>query len=191
MNMHDFAEDLRRAVDTIKNGGIILYPTDTIWGIGCDATNNAAVRRIFQLKKRAKNKSMIILVSDVDQLFQYVDNPSALLLEYVTGAEKPTTAIYHGAKNLPAMLLANDSSVAIRIPADDFCQQLIKGAATAIVSTSANISGQNPASQFEDIPMEIQIEVDYIAEHRRHENLSQQASAIVRLNEKGEIERLR
>jgi L-threonylcarbamoyladenylate synthase len=189
--MREFEEDLQQAVKVISGGGIILYPTDTIWGIGCDAKNESAINRIFRLKKRALNRSMIILVADNDHLHQYVNNPSPILLEFINNSKNPITAIYSNAKNLPGLLLGSDGSVAIRIPDDDFCQQLIKEADTPIVSTSANISGEENGAEFKKISMEIKNGVDYVVEHRRDEIISTQPSAIIMLNEKGKIEKLR
>lgn len=189
--MHEFEEDLQQAVKVISGGGIILYPTDTLWGIGCDATNETAINRIFLLKKRAMNRSMIILVANNDHLHQYVNNPSPLLLEFINNSKKPTTAIYANAKNLPGLLLGSNGSAAIRIPDDHFCQQLIKEAKTPIVSTSANISGEENGAEFKKISRKIKNGVDYIVEYRRDEVISTQPSSIIMLNKKGKIKKLR
>lgn len=184
-------KEIEKTCQILNEGGIILYPTDTIWGIGCDATNAAAVQRIFSLKKRAETKSMIILVDDLGMVDHYVTDPSPKIQAYLSQTNQPTTAIYNNAKNLPANLVNQDGTIAIRIVHDTFCNQLIKQLGKPIVSTSANISGEPYPKNFTTVSMSIKNGVDYIVQHRLNDLSAPNPSAIIRLNESGEIERLR
>ncbi len=136
-------EDILKASDVLKKGGIILYPTDTIWGIGCDATNEEAIKKIYRLKKRDEKKSMIILVAESEEIQSYVSKPSEKLLGFLALQEKPATAIFENAINLPSVIINQDGTIAMRIIKDDFCRELIKKLNAPLVSTSANISGEN------------------------------------------------
>ena len=137
-------DEVRKAGITILEGGIILYPTDTIWGIGCDATNPDAVQKVYQLKQRSDHKSMLVLMNGISMLSRYLDRIPESAKEIIASAVKPTTIIYPGAKNFAPNLLAEDGSIGIRITSDPFCQQLIELTDKPIVSTSANISGKPP-----------------------------------------------
>lgn len=154
--------DLREAVKVIKSGGILLYPTDTVWGIGCDATNPTAISRIFALKRRADSKALISLVGSVEMLSQWVDLDSNLK-EYISGFQRPTTVIYQGVKGLANNLISEDGSAAIRITSESFSGKLCELTGVPIVSTSANISGDIAPRTFAEIKEEIKTGVDYVA----------------------------
>ncbi len=189
--MAGFDKDIDRSLATLTSGGIILYPTDTIWGVGCDATNSDAVKKIFQLKQRPEKKSMIILVSDVEMIGRYVSNPSAQMLLFLETQTKPTTAIFENAIHLSPQLINEDGTIAIRIVQDEFCQQLILALKKPLVSTSANISGEKYPQNFIDVTEAIKNGVDYIVQHRQNEIKNSSPSSIVKLNSKGEIEIIR
>jgi L-threonylcarbamoyladenylate synthase len=176
----DFEKDMEQCLQVLKKGGLILYPTDTVWGIGCDATNAAAVERIFKLKKRADGKAMIVLVADERQVLQHVASPDLQVFDYLQEAKKPTTVIYEGAIGLADNLVAKNGSVAIRICRDEFCRHLIKRFRKPIVSTSANISGEPTARLFTDVVAEIKKGVEYIVNHRRDDMTSAQPSSLIR-----------
>ncbi|MEO6894269.1 MAG: L-threonylcarbamoyladenylate synthase [Ginsengibacter sp.] len=183
--------DITKSLASLSSGGIILYPTDTIWGIGCDATNNDAIKKIYLLKNREEKKSLIILVEDLEMLAKYVSAPSPILLSYISTAQKPTTAIFKNAINLPASLINEDGSIAIRIPKDDFCIQLIQQFQKPLVSTSANISGEKSPQNFMEVSDKIKNGVDHIVQHRQNDFSKSTPSSIIKLNEKGEIEFIR
>ena len=149
--MLPFQQDIDACLDVLQKGGLILYPTDTIWGIGCDATNEDAVKRIYQLKHRADNKAMIVLVADEKDILRHVTQPDLQIFDYIKGVTKPTTVIYEGGVGLASNLLGGDGSVAIRICGDTFCKHLIRRFRKPIVSTSANLSGYPPPQCFRDI----------------------------------------
>ena len=150
-----FETEVEEALDVLKKGGVILYPTDTIWGIGCDATSEEAVMRIYQLKKREDSKSMIILMADEREVLQYVAAPDLAVFDFLEEQTRPTTIIFEGAIGLPSNLIAADGSIAIRIVKDPFCRHLIRRLRKPIVSTSANISGQASPASFADIPQQV------------------------------------
>jgi L-threonylcarbamoyladenylate synthase len=189
--MSHFENDINHSLKVLQSGGIILYPTDTIWGIGCDATNASAVKKIFQLKKRAEKKSMIILVNDENIIGDYVSNPSQKMISFIASQKKPTTAIFKNATHLPAQLINEDGSIAIRIVQDDFCKQLIFNLKKPLVSTSANISGEKFPQIFNDVSEEIKNGVDYIVQHRQNDFRINSPSSIIKLNDKDEIEIIR
>jgi L-threonylcarbamoyladenylate synthase len=189
--MVSFENDIRNSIDVFQNSGVILYPTDTIWGIGCDATDEAAVEKIYHLKKRPEKKSMIILVAEEKQIFDYVTDPDNKIFQYLSSAEKPTTVIYQQAKNLANNLISDDGTIAIRIVEDPFCKTLIRGLKKPIVSTSANISGEPFPKTFNEISTAIKNGVDYIVQHRRDDLMSSQPSSIIKLNNEGTIEIIR
>ena len=184
-------DDIDRCAHFLSAGGIILYPTDTIWGIGCDATNKEAIDMIFRLKKRDESKSMIVLLNDHEDVFKYVTQLPPQWLETINSFTRPTTIIYPQGKNLASNLIAEDGSVALRIVADPFCKQLIKSFGKPIVSTSANVSSTPSPKQYNEISVEIKNGVDYIVNQRREEFMSQQPSAIIRLLADGSQEILR
>jgi L-threonylcarbamoyladenylate synthase len=191
MQQNNFEVDLNNCLKAIKSSGIILYPTDTIWGIGCDATDSVAVQKIFQLKKRAEKKSMIILVTDEKMIEEYVSDPSEKIIQFICSAEKPTTAIFNNAINLPSNLINEDGTIAIRIVRDEFCAQLILRLKKPLVSTSANISGEKFPQNFHEVSDEIKNGVDYIVQHRRDDFSKATPSSIITVNEQNQIKFIR
>jgi Putative translation factor (SUA5) len=189
--MVSIEDDIKNCIRSLESGGIILYPTDTIWGIGCDATNEKAVEKIFTLKKRPDKKSMIILVAGEKDIPDYVEYVDKKVLEYLSSSKKPTTVIYEYAKNIAPNLISSDGTIAIRIVKDDFCKRLIHQFKKPIVSTSANISGEAFPAHYGNISEEIKNGVDYIVQHRQNDIMSSQPSSIIKLNGEGEIEILR
>jgi L-threonylcarbamoyladenylate synthase len=181
----NFEKDIELCLQALRGGGIILYPTDTVWGIGCDATNEKAVDRIYKLKKRADSKAMIVLVAEERDVLQYVANPDRRVFDYLQEVTKPTTVIYKGAIGLAENIVSKDGSVAMRICKDEFCRNLLKRLRKPLVSTSANISAQAVAAKFEDISIDIKIGVDYIVTHRQDEKEPATPSTIVKW-EKGQ-----
>ncbi len=184
-------EDINKALEVLRNGGIILYPTDTIWGIGCDATNEEAVRKIYQLKNRDDSKSMLVLLDNEAKLNSYVTQVPELAWDLIDFATKPTTIIYPNAKNLAPNLLAEDKSVGIRITKESFSNTLCQRFKKPIVSTSANVSGEKSPSYFEMISDEIKKGVDYIVQYRQEETSNPSPSSIIKLEVDGEIKILR
>jgi len=178
--MMDFSKDIENSIKVLKQGGIILYPTDTIWGIGCDATNDDAVEKVFVAKNRPSNKSLIILVADEREVIQYVASPDLRVFDYLQSLNKPTTVIYESAIGLASNLVNEDGSIAIRIVKDEFCRHLIKRFRKPIVSTSANLSGEPSPKNFTDIPDQVKNSVDYIVQHRQQENQESVSSTIIR-----------
>jgi L-threonylcarbamoyladenylate synthase len=176
-------EDIARALEALEKGAIILYPTDTVWGIGCDATNAAAVAKIYTLKKRVDTKAMIVLVPEEQWILNYVAEPAPKVVDYIKGITKPTTVIYDHAKNLAANLIAPDESIAIRICKANFAFQLMKAFGKPIVSTSANISGFPTPMCFKDISLDIIEGVDYVVRTNQEDTELKQPSAIVKWNQ--------
>lgn len=183
--MVDFQNDIEKCLFALRNGGIILYPTDTVWGIGCDATNEKAADRIYKLKKRTDNKAMIVLVTEERDVLQYVANPDRRVFEYLEQVTKPTTIIYKGAIGLAENIIGKDGSIAMRICNDDFCRQLIKRFRKPIVSTSANISGQATPIVYTDISLDIKIGVDYIVNYRQDDTTIAEPSTLIKWNKDG------
>lgn len=186
-----FNNDIEECLKVLNKGGLILYPTDTIWGIGCDATNANAVEEIFKLKQRDDRKAVIVLVADERDVLQYVANPDFRVFDYLNQASRPTTVVYEGAIGLASNITGEDGTVAIRICYDIFCRHLIKRLRKPLVSTSANISGQPPARTFAEIPKPIIKGVDYVVEYRQDDITEAQASSIIKWNKDGSITTLR
>lgn len=184
-------EDFNKALQHIKNGGVILYPTDTIWGIGCDATNEKAVERIYEIKKRSTSKSMIILMDFPARIDRYINQMPEIAWDLIEVANKPLTIIYTGAKNLAPNVINEDGSIGIRIVDDPFCRDLITRFNKPIVSTSANISGEKSPEVFSDILEEIIHSVDYIVQHRQDDISPKTPSGIVKVGANGEIKVIR
>ena len=180
-------EDIKRAVETLRNGGIIIYPTDTIWGIGCDATNEEAVRKIYQLKQRDDSKSMIVLVDSDARMQKYVRNVPNVAWDIIDLATTPTTIILDNAVNLAPNLIASDGSIAIRITKEPFSSQLCYRFQKPIVSTSVNISGQPAAQNYRDIDPELLKAADYVCFARRQEHKPHTPSSIIKLDENGVV----
>ncbi len=179
--------DIEQCLQVLRAGGLVLYPTDTIWGIGCDATNASAVDRVFRVKRRDERKSLVILLAGEEDISRYVAAPSPAIFDYLREAERPTTVIYGGAKGLPSNLVNQDGSIAIRLVKEPFCKTLIKKLGKPLVSTSANISGEPSPLNFSGINPLILGEVDYTVEYRRDDLSENTASRIVKLEEDGRI----
>ncbi len=184
-------EDIKKAFDVLVAGGLILYPTDTIWGIGCDATNEEAVRRVYELKKRTDSKALIVMLDSTAKLNYYVEDVPDIALDLIELADKPLTIIYDGARNVAPNLLADDGSLAIRVTNEKFSQALCQRFRKALVSTSANISGEPAPANFSEISEEIKNGVDYIVNYRREDMIKSKASGIIKLGRTGEVKVIR
>lgn len=174
-------DDLKNAIEALRSGGVILYPTDTVWGIGCDATNEGAVKRIFDIKKRADAKAMLVLMDNMARIESYVDVIPEMAWELVELSTKPLTIIYPGAKNLASNLVAEDRSIGIRITNEEFSRKLCAQFRKPVVSTSANISGEPAPAFFRDISDEIKSAVDYIVTYRQEDTTPSKPSSIIKL----------
>ena len=183
-------EEINNALQTLKAGGLILYPTDTVWGIGCDATNTEAVEKVHKLKQRHDSKALICLVADDRMLKKYVKKIPEVALNIMDVTDKPTTIIYDEAQNLAPNLIAEDGSIAIRIPDDDFCFQLLRRFNGAIASTSANISGFPTPKSFKEISQEVLKGVDYVV-NLHHEKICSKPSSIIKLGNDGQVKVIR
>lgn len=184
-------DDIRQAVEVLRKGGVILYPTDTVWGIGCDATNAEAVKRVYQIKQRDDSKALICLVDSDARLQRYVRNVPDVAWQLIDCADTPTTLILDGAVNLAPNLIADDGSIGIRITKETFSRELCFRFQKALVSTSANISGEPAAQNYRDIDPRIVEQVDYVCWTRRQEHLPHRPSSIIKLKENGEVEIIR
>ena len=184
-------EDIRRAVEVMNQGGVILYPTDTIWGLGCDATNPEAVKRIYEIKQRTDAQALISLVDSETKVQFYVKEVPEVAWDVMEFSEKPMTVVFDGGRNLAPNLLAEDGSVAIRITKEAFSKELCMRMKRAVVSTSANISGQPAPRCFSEISEEIKKAVDYICTSRQDEPPTQTASSIIKLGAGGEVRIIR
>ena len=183
----DRKEDIKNAVEVMRKGGVILYPTDTVWGIGCDATNEEAVAKVYKIKQRDDSKALICLVDSDARLQRYVRNVPNVAWDIFDLATKPTTIILDGAVNLAPNLIAEDGSIAMRITQEEFSKELCYRFQKAIVSTSANISGQPAAQNFQNIAPELLEAVDYVCYSRRQEKKPHTPSSIIKLTENGEV----
>jgi L-threonylcarbamoyladenylate synthase len=183
--------DIKKAAEVLKNGGIILYPTDTIWGIGCDATNAKAVERIYRIKKREDSKSMLVLMENPALLERYVDEVPEIAWELVEISTTPLTVIFPNAKNLAPNLLSEEGSIGIRFTKEAFTMQLLQRFRRPVVSTSANISGEKSPANFDEISDEIKDSVDYIVEYRQDDLNPAKPSGIIKLWPGGRIEIIR
>ncbi len=184
-------EDIKKAFEVLVSGGLILYPTDTIWGIGCDATNEKAVHRVYELKRRVDSKALITLLDNPVKLDYYIDEVPSVAWDLIELSEKPLTIIYDGARNVAPNLMAEDGSLAIRITKEKFSQELCKRFRKALVSTSANISGEPAPANFDDISEEIKQGVDYIVKYRQDDTSKSKASSIIKLGKTGEVKIIR
>ncbi|MEO6611695.1 MAG: L-threonylcarbamoyladenylate synthase [Chitinophagaceae bacterium] len=176
----NFENDIEPCLQTLTNGGLILYPTDTVWGIGCDATNTQAVERIYRLKKRTDEKAMIVLVADEREVLQYTAAPDLQVFDHLLQVSKPTTVIYEGAIGLASNLPGSDGSIGIRICRDEFCRHLIKRFRKPLVSTSANLSGEPAPAIFTGISELIKKGVDYIVSYRQDDQSVSEPSAVIK-----------
>ena len=207
MRKDEIEKVLTETVQTLRQGGVILYPTDTIWGLGCDATNPEAVKRIYEIKRRDDSKSLVLLACDLDQIARYVKEIPPMAIDLVEVNDKPMTLIYPGALTYPAPAegeapkadkyhlaynaVAADGTVGIRIPLMDFCKRMAEKLGKPVVSTSANISGQPSPNKFKDIPEEITSVVDYIVDPRIEATSTGEASQIIKIGLDGEVEIIR
>jgi L-threonylcarbamoyladenylate synthase len=184
-------EDIKAALEVLQNGGVILYPTDTIWGLGCDAANEEAVKRIYAIKNRVNSKSMLVLMENAALLERYVDEVPEIAYDLIELTEKPLTIIYDGARNFAKNLIAEDGSIGIRITGEKFSSELIRRFKRPIVSTSANISGKPSPACFDEIEPEIINAVDYVVKFRQEDNAKAEPSSIMKLGKGGEIKIIR
>ena len=184
-------EDIEKALEVLRTGGVILYPTDTIWGLGCDATNEEAVKKIFKIKQRSDQKSLLVLLDNPGKIPSYVNEIPEVIWDLIELTDKPLTIIYSDAKNLAKNLIADDGSIGIRIVNDPFCQKLIQRFKKPIVSTSANISGDKTPSNFSEISNNIIDMVDYVVQWKQDDYTRAQASGIIKLKNNGEIQKIR
>lgn len=178
---------IKECVDLLNAGKVILYPTDTVWGIGCDATNAAAVQRIFDIKQRSEQKSMLVLLDDASKLTQYVRNVPDIAWDILPTTSRPTTYIYPDAYNLPSIMIPADHSIAIRIVQQGFCHELLKAFQKPLVSTSANISGTRSPLTFSEISKEIISAVDFVIPESYCDSVNYKPSRIIRFTENNDF----
>ena len=183
--------EVEAAAEVLRKGGIILYPTDTVWGIGCDATNEEAVARIYALKQSENKKSMLVLCSDADMIVRYVDKAPAVAFEVMEMATSPLTAILPGAKGLAANLIPEEGTLGVRIPDHEFCRRLLRKFGRPIVSTSANISGQDTPKRLADTDEAIVKGVDYVIDPRCEGKTTRKPSSIIAFGQYGEVKIIR
>ena len=184
-------EDIEKAVETVVTGGIILYPTDTIWGLGCDATNEKAVLKIYKIKERDLNKPLICLVSSIAMLKEYTTSIHPRVETLLSYHERPLTIVYPAAQNLPEVLTGEDGSVAIRLVQDPFCQELIDSIGKPLVSTSANLAGEPFPSKFGEISSHVIKRSDYVCKYRRNDTTPTPPSVVARYDNKGQLDFIR
>ncbi len=179
--------DIKNAIDVLKKGGVILYPTDTIWGIGCDASNPDAVRRVYEIKHREDSKALICLVDSANRLQRYFHNVPDVAWDLIDFSDKPLTLILDGAVNVATNLLAEDGSLGMRVTHEEFSRQLCYRFQKAIVSTSANFSGEPSPTSFYDIPEDLKSKVDYIVQYARGRKSDGKPSSIIKLKQDGTV----
>ena len=184
-------QEINKAIDVLKKGGVILYPTDTIWGIGCDATNPAAVEKIYKIKQRAESKAMLVLINDSSELDKYVETVPDIAYELIDVAVRPLTIIYDEAIGLASNLIASDGSIGIRVTKEEFSHQLCKRFRKPIVSTSANVSGKKSPATFREIDNAILESVDYVVNYRQEDDCALKSSEIIKLSKSGTIKIIR
>ena len=183
-------KEIKNCLTVLRKGGIIVYPTDTIWGIGCDATNSKAIKKIYKIKKRKISKSMIVLIANINSLNKYVKKIPAEILELIINHSQPTTIIFNNVHNISNDLLSLDGSVAMRVTTDKFCQKLINQLEKPLISTSANISGEKYPEKFKQINSVILNGVDYVVNLRKKEIMST-PSNIIKINNNGSLKKIR
>lgn len=186
-----FREDIKNACEVLRRGGVILYPTDTVWGLGCDATNEEAVRRVYDIKRRADSKAMLVLVDSEAMVERYVPDVPAVAWDLIEMATRPLTIVFDGARNLADCLTAADGSIGIRVTREEFSRQLCFRFRKAIVSTSANVSGEPAPACFSEVSEEIKQAVDYTVRYRQEETTHPKPSSIIRLGKGGEVKIIR
>lgn len=185
--MIDFAADIEQCLLTLHAGGVILFPTDTIWGLGCDATDPLAVEKLFTLKRRPPEKALVVLLADERDLLQYVAAPDPAVFDYIEQADKPTSIIYDNVLGLADNVLASDGSAAIRIVKEDFCRHLLKRFRKPVTATSANYSGEATPSHFAAIDGSLLKAVDYAVQYRRDDRSERVSSRMVRWTKDGPV----
>ena len=188
---NDMMDEVKKAVEVLRQGGVILYPTDTIWGLGCDATNETAVKKVYDIKRRAETKSILVLIDSPAKLQAYVSEIPDMAWELIELTTKPLTIIYPGARNLASNLINDDNTIGIRVTEEAFSKKLCEMFRKPVVSTSANISGEKSPALFADISKEIISQVDYVVNYRRDEDQPAKASSIIKLGVKNEIQIIR
>jgi L-threonylcarbamoyladenylate synthase len=186
-----FEEDIKESLNTLRQGGILLYPTDTIWGLGCDPTNETAVNKIFKIKSRGESKSLIILVDGLSMIERYVKEIPEIIYELAEVSETPLTIIYPKGKNLATGVCSADDSIAIRICRDEFCRELLNRFRKPVVSTSANFSGNPSPENFSKIDKTLIDKVDYVVKHRQNDRSKGIASPVIKVNLDGTIRIIR
>ncbi|MDR0874364.1 MAG: threonylcarbamoyl-AMP synthase [Prevotellaceae bacterium] len=174
-------EEIKKAIEVLRSGGVILYPTDTVWGIGCDATDSEAVQKVYDLKRRADSKSMLVLTDSVGKIGAYVKDMPALAWDLIEMSERPLTIIYSDARNLAENIIAEDGSIGIRVTKEAFSKTLCERFRKPVVSTSANVSGEPAPENFAEISEEIKNGVDYIVNFRQNERTKAKPSSIIKL----------
>ena len=184
-------DDMSRAVEVLRQGGVILYPTDTIWGIGCDATNPDAVRRVYDIKRRSDSKALIVLANSDAMISNYVEQAPEVAWNIIELATKPTTVIFDKGRNLAPNLLAADGSIAFRLTHEDYSSQLCFHLRKPIVSTSANISGEPSPRFYSEISQEIIDQVDYVAHYRQNDHTPSSPSSIIKIGNHNEVKIIR
>lgn len=191
MSTAEYDSDIDGALKTLRDGGIILYPTDTIWGIGCDATNPKAVERIYALKKRSDTKSMLVLVSSIDDFYRYSDSVPDVAVELAELSDRPCTIVFDDARRLAPNMIAGDGSIGMRATHDDFSRELCRQLRRPLVSTSANISGTPSPAFFKEIDSQIIQGVDYVVKWRRGDETPAKPSMVIKISENGQFTILR
>lgn len=189
--MASFENDIKNCISALEEGGTILYPTDTIWGIGCDALDEKAVDKVFMLKQRPREKSMIILLAEAKDIIQYIAAPPPDIIDILESFTTPTTVIYKGALGFPVNVAGADDSIAIRVTSDPFCKSLIKRLRRPLVSTSANISGMAAPATFDLIDPRIITGCDYVVTYRQDDKRISEPSRIIRMEDDGHFEIIR
>ena len=179
--MGTIADEAKRAIEVMRKGGVILYPTDTVWGIGCDATNEEAVKRVYEIKRRVEAKALITLVGSIGQLCQFVDDPPEVALELAELATTPCTIVYDHPRGRAQELLAPDGSAGVRLTSEDYSRAICMGLRRPVVSTSANVSGEPTPKFFAEISKEIIDAVDYVAFYRRNDLTAHAASSVIKI----------
>lgn len=178
--MTEFSNDIEQCIEVLHKGGVILYPTDTIWGLGCDATNTSAVQKLMQIKGKPASKGLIVLLASERDILQYVAAPDPEVFDYLENLTTPTTVIYDHGLNVADNVLNEDGSIAIRLIKEDFCRHLVKRFRKPIVSTSANLHGQPSPQDFKNVSIEIKSAVSYVVNIRQDEEIKTHASSIIK-----------
>ena len=187
----EYGDDVMNALRVLRAGGVILYPTDTVWGLGCDATNALAVRKVFDIKQRDDSRSLIILVNSVSMLERYVVDPPEVALQMAEWSQKPLTIVYDRGRSLAEGVASVDGSVGVRICSDPFCDELITAFRKPIVSTSANISGTDAPALFDEISQEVINAADYVCLYKQYDRSRSSASSVIKVSANGAVKILR